>query len=246
MIQIFKTTAQLLALIFIGLVTGYALFLIYGVLSSGEIAKLGNTEKLTLAISILSAFATLFAGYAAWNANRLSKSEAEANRKHSESLQMPYMIVIKDVSPEYLLSSDYWQNIIISIKNIGSGPLIIDRLDIHIDGQPVIESNRIRDGAPDFIKAKIQEVVGDTKSKERGFYVPINKWPVTLNALASGTGLAAGEGINIIEFPIRQDFAVDEQTKKIFKLIKINCIYKDIYGNKFPYGKMLDTFQTQN
>ncbi|MGJ8647524.1 MAG: hypothetical protein ACSHXJ_11530 [Marinomonas colpomeniae] len=190
-------------------------------------------ELITLIVSISSVLVAITACIIA--------SQAIKTSKNSLSPLMHLEVNDYEVTRHYLGEGDVeCVMLYMAIKNIGNGPLIIEKLDIKVGDEDILINNQkgifadetsIADGVGNIFRNVIFGVQKARRSQNT------NPWSAELILLQKNTGLAAGESKKIISFPIRKEFDTPENREAFNSAIKISCKYKDLFDKTFNYPK---------
>lgn len=103
------------------------------------------SDLISAIIAFFSVLAASFAGYAAWKANKLSESEAIANREHKILSVRPILefeFTLSNINKEFILV----------IQNNGLGPAIISHLNTYLCGEKIKDMSVFEEKVDQLLK----------------------------------------------------------------------------------------------
>lgn len=189
------------------------------------------SDFISAIIAFFSVLAASFAGYAAWKANKLSESEAKANREHNYQSVRPLLDVeySREIYPHGLIRR-------IAITNHGVGAACFKRVQLYSDDKQYDLSNKDSDLLKAFLLHLIPEHV---KAGEFG----VENFKPDTTAISEGTFFGADKKMVILQVSLMDmpSEVVSDISDAIGK-IQVRAEYACVYEQKY----ILDTLITKN
>lgn len=167
--------------------------------------------------ALFSIFIAAISIFMAWKANKLAKSEADANKKYNRLSVRPFLVIscyFNDKNSKYK----------VELKNIGLGPAIISSFNVYPDKKARDKSKPINDlgGAVKPLQLKCPEdAIIDS-------HINPEVYSTTLDA---GFGLQSNGAITLLELDFRGvSYRYDWIEPILMDYIRLDIGFTDLYG----------------